>query len=721
MHFVTDFSESELDDGFESDDTDGVQGSNCKYGSVEQKLSSDERDTKDDTKENLTERVRSKTYRPAFRRRMESGCETDEVAMEHKKIKDESEEEGKCEKIKRKYEKRKPEEGSASTNDDVKKDVSDVHRSDRLRNKRRAAAEANDSSDEKESKLEIRSEESKIEKAVDSGKCKIECEKLDTEIIESELKGKLKRKSDDLGEDSKESPSNERRRSKRVTPRKEDSKLKVDDELQKESNLDLNQSCSELKRGSTTNTNVIEVITLSDKEEEYSSGNVDLDDVLVDEVNIEPTTTTLDDIYEFKEPEPFEFEVRSKCGDDRCGKIQRRSFGRVCEEMDLPSNVSIRKSPIKIKSEPPILIDPKDDIKTIGKESDENDNKEPPELKGITVQSPIDDENSTYGFCEDQAKVTTNTDENPSKRSCEDNTKEIFQPLPLFIEEDEEQEADEDNGDRLVISEPETETESRGPLFSHQQRDHEDFFPTSIDQSLSNDSSQNKTLVSENTAVIQIEENEAKVIVEPEPSRNEHVNNEAEDEKIFSAIQSELSQSAEDEDSNDMDLLTDLPDPTLKMDEGTSSGCESEVSNESQFDEINEAQILLKPGQSVPSDDSDAGEDSSKTVEEVNVDSHNSDTDIAEDKELLEIEPESSSCSSSHEEENNKVIEPQELVDEIAAIKEEAIGVVFEEKKLNKENEELCLVMEEFVKENQSNISLHIDQVVLKVCKTTIC
>lgn len=744
-----------MDDDYDSDETDGAQGFNCKEASIDQRLSSDEKESKDVVREIFMEKMKGKTYRPAHRRRIESGGETDDATMEHKKIKDESEEEGRFEKTRSRSEKRKSEEvckAGSSISDDMKKDSLDVLRSDRLRNKRKVVEEkmANESSDERETKQEVSTDDCNIQKASPELKGKSEFDKLESEIQDIDGKRKLKRKVDEFEDEIKESQSNERRRSKRVTPRKEESKplAKDEDDQPKGREFDLNQIRSELKGITTANKVIVDVVALSDKEDDIDDNIDDEEDDNIATVNENEfktiTDSTLDDIYEFKEPEPFEFEVRSKCGDDKGSKIQRRSFGRVCDENNSTSPPSVRKKLTGMKSESPTSFENKKIILQSSIKSDDEevykDSSETQcdELKNdfrIELKkspSPISQKNESLP---EKLEATT-------KRVVSNKTEEIIQPLSLFSDlpddEEEEQGVDEDSGGRLVISEHESESESQEPLFSHQQRNHEDFFPTSITQSSSVENSQNKSPFSGFSDKLKEEDRDKNYDKKYEETRdddNEDDDNnddvETEDDPIISAIQRALSQSTEEEDSNDVDLLSELPEPAHKKDDdlislakGNDSASEtSQESDESQNEDNAEAQM----SQSIESDDNDQLEISScKIIEEVNLESNDSEPDLTEDKEMLEIDDET---------ENSQpvIIEPKEEVDKEAESQDSINIITVEEESKEEEVEEVCehenesnnedesegeqesIAKEEVVEESQSNETIEIDNGDMKV------
>lgn len=136
--------------------------------------------------------------------------------------------------------------------------------------------------------------------------------------------------------------------------RKIDVKVEVDEEEETTSaqstkgrDFDLNQIRSELKgidksvRASSPNSDDKDQKTDSDAEQD---ADVDVDTPSLDEkpcslFETEDSALDMEDIYEFKEPEPFEFEVRSKreSSVERTGKLQKRPLPRLFDDVTEPA------------------------------------------------------------------------------------------------------------------------------------------------------------------------------------------------------------------------------------------------------------------------------------------------------------------------------------------------------------------------------------------------
>lgn len=248
-----------------------------------------------------------------------------------------------------------------------------------------------------------------------------------------------------------------------------------------------------------------------EKEEEVQST------VVEEKVPEKPGDSNAEDIYEFKEPEPFEFEVRSKRDtllDERAGKLSRRPriFDDVVEPLE-------EKSPRKklIRSTMARKTEGKDDTpfegevrkrfrRSLTKKLDtvaESKRKEmvltdelqlspakPLPMEPVTPQKsrPLSAcEEAFDKLCESPSfHVTTKSCENPASSPLTPKAIKSpeLEPLSLFSElpgEGPDDEGEDDSEDRLVISEnDETETETEEPLFSYPQRHHEELFPTLV-------------------------------------------------------------------------------------------------------------------------------------------------------------------------------------------------------------------------------------------------
>lgn len=630
---------------------------------VEQRLNKENKEDKEtkDSKELLMDRMRS---RGSYRRRVESSCESEEPNSEpqenkNKKIKEENEED----RTRSRSEKKKTDDANKLNSppvDENKKDVgTEVLRSDRLRNKRKLAEEKADSGDEKEVKPEIKMEEVKSQKVVGEDKRKSdvkstgESEKSIT-LSEVEGKRKLKRKSDEVVIEE-EAKSNERRRSKRVTPRKEESKSK-DDENQSEGQ-EVDQPKLESKVAIKDELDTIDDKEIAIKEEDCE---IEVDEEEEEFESSSRFDTVPEDIYEFKEPEPFEFEVRSKCGEEKGGK-QRRTFGRMSDEPTSPA--SVRKKLTRMKSESPTSFENKRSVKKSLIKMEEEDKEEINLASDAKKEAEEDSRKSPRPVSPKDKRQDTST----RPKGVSKDGEEVFQPLSLFSDLPLEGAGDEDSNDRLVISEPETEGESQEPLFSHQQRDHEDFFPTCITQSTSVENSVSKSPFS--GFAEKLKEGVQKVEEEVQPKKRK-TEEEEEDDPIMSAIQRVFAQSSnEDEDSNDIDLLSEMPDPVdkkenvISIDKTTDSNTESVKSIDSQTVENTDSQLSL----SNHSEENDVTItdpieiNSEKIIEEINLASTDSETEeVPEIEELRNDEEDNTIDMVELSNETTKKDEPQD-------------------------------------------------------------
>lgn len=675
---VLDNSESETEEEYDSDDMDSARGPG------DHRLSGDEKESKD-SKDMLMDRMRGRTYR----RRMESGCESDpgtEVDYKNKRVKEESEDESQFERTRSRSEKKKeemlktnpaPEDVKKDLSDvkkdlsdmkkdlsdvkkdlldikkdsldvkkdspDLKKESSDVHRSDRLRNKRRALEEKVDSEEEKEIKQEIKVEDVKIQKVTNErkpdSKAVSDVDKMDSTTTESDMKKKLKRKTEDPpgDEESKECQSGERRRSRRVTPRKDDSKAgqsKEDDETPTGREFDLNQIRSELK-GITSagklpeNTNI--------QKEDSSDEKTCIEENVVKEVNdskkICPTTP--EDIYEFKEPEPFEFEVRSKCGDEKGGKIQRRTFGRMCDESNATSVTPARKKFSRMKSDSPTSSDGKKNIKKAIVKIDDCEFDKPDSEAVVKKAQELDHVNTSLSNCTSQ--IDTEECELAANKKTSKVVDDILQPLCLFSDLPETEEGLDDDNDSHPYAASETETETELPEFTFPivPKDQENLFPP-LSKSSSVEHSLNKLLFPGFTERLTDGNKDVKSKNKKDWSeKDEDDDDDNDDDPVVNAlqrVQKAFSQSSDNEDSNDIDILTEILEPPLKKELSTiiiTDDSNSENSKEStdlhDDDNPDEEMPILKKFHESDNDINDSIENRVKIIEEINLDSNDSD------------------------------------------------------------------------------------------------
>ncbi|KAK3912480.1 AT-rich interactive domain-containing protein 4B [Frankliniella fusca] len=195
-----------------------------------------------------------------------------------------------------------------------------------------------------------------------SSKRKPKKRETDNDVDDEEEKEAEK---DDLKDDAKddddvssESPSEgklpmkrTRKGTRSAADRKNEVKVEPDDgecisgNLTKGRDFDLNQIRSELKGIDKT---VKTSCNSEDKEQAGSDAEPD-PDIDVDATNLEEKASTLleqeesatdmEDIYEFKEPEPFEFEARTKREPsvERTGKLQKRPLPRIFDDVVEPA------------------------------------------------------------------------------------------------------------------------------------------------------------------------------------------------------------------------------------------------------------------------------------------------------------------------------------------------------------------------------------------------
>lgn len=361
----------------------------------------------------------------------------------------------------------------------------------------------------------------------------------------------------------------ERRRSRRMTPKKEEV-VKMGDQLDsqpKGRDFDLNQIRSELKGIDKAVKPALDIIQVKSKDVDYDKHSICENKEKVEDSNIglkltETAAAAEDDIYEFKEPEPFEFEVRTKCLDDKSGKIQRRTFGRICEDINIKSNIPIRKKLVRPKRDSLSSNDNKKRFRRTAIKKEEEvfscvveanyvENAEAEEHAVINEatmsMSPSPSTSCIVKQCDKDVDKLCETS-GFREMSTSQKSEEILQPLSLFSElpgENDAEVIDEDSEGRLVISETETETETEGPLFAHQQRDHEDFFPTIIADSsnLSHDA--------EIQTVISLENNDTEAESTDNKRCEDEEEEEGDDDPISAAIQRVIEQAITDDESSD--------------------------------------------------------------------------------------------------------------------------------------------------------------------------
>nr|CAD7205382.1 unnamed protein product [Timema douglasi] len=286
----------------------------------------------------------------------------------------------------------------------------------------------------------------------------------------------------------------------------EEEELLSEDEQPRGRDFDLNQIRSELK-GIERAVNISPQDTLLKHSEDKQEPLVKLitefkeETVMVtkEEYNIPVVTeqtkepaafkniadTSAEDIYEFKEPEPFEFEVRAK----RDLSEGRRPIGRIFDEVVPETKVD--KSPRKrfgrgkaaIKINSPLEGEMKRRFnRTIGRKIEQatqsgKNVQETADKPAVTEPAPVPAKPRQLSACEEafdklcESPVYHSASKpSPSRCLASDSSAVDISPLSLFSElpGDQEDDCGEDSNDRLVISETEeTVAESEGPLFSY--------------------------------------------------------------------------------------------------------------------------------------------------------------------------------------------------------------------------------------------------------------
>lgn len=250
------------------------------------------------------------------------------------------------------------------------------------------------------------------------------------------------------------------------------------------------------------------------EEEEEEEGEVQC--ILMEEKVPEKTgDPNTEDVYEFKEPEPFEFEVRSKRDtllDERAGKLNRRP--RIFDDVEPKEEKSPRKK--LIRSAMTNKTEGKDDVpfegevkkrfrRSVTKKVDTVAESKRMDLvladevrlspaKPLPVEPLTPQKSRQVSACEEAFnKLCESPSYHTSTKQCKNQAPSSLAPksvkppeletLSLFSELPGEgpDEGEDDSEDRLVISETdETETEMREPLFTYPQRHHEELFLTLV-------------------------------------------------------------------------------------------------------------------------------------------------------------------------------------------------------------------------------------------------
>jgi len=272
------------------------------------------------------------------------------------------------------------------------------------------------------------------------------------------------------------------------------------------------EKCSQLILDDKTG--IIDVRCKTEEEEKEEGGEVQC--LLMEEKVAEKTEDpNTEDVYEFKEPEPFEFEVRSKRDtllDERAGKLNRRP--RIFDDVELKEEKCPRKK--LIRSAMTNKTEGKDDApfegemkkrfrRTVTKKVDTVAESKRTDLvladelqlspaKPLPVEPLTPQKSRQVSACEEAFdKLCESPSFHMPTKHCQNQAPSSLAPkgmkspeletLSLFSELPGEgpDEGEDDSEDRLVISETdETETEMREPLFTYPQRHHEELFLTLV-------------------------------------------------------------------------------------------------------------------------------------------------------------------------------------------------------------------------------------------------
>jgi Ras-related protein Rab-1A len=280
------------------------------------------------------------------------------------------------------------------------------------------------------------------------------------------------------------------------------------------------EKCSQLILDDKTG--LIDIRCKIEEEEEEQGGGEMQSKAVEGKVLEKVEDSNTEDVYEFKEPEPFEFEVRSKRDsllDERAGKLSRRPriFDGVVtlKEEKSPRKKLIRSAMInkpggkdnapleevkkRFRRSIPKKVDTVAEIKR--KDTLVADELQIASATPLSVDPVTAPKSRPFSACEEafdklcespSYHVTTKPCESQAPNSVVPKAMKSpeLEPLSLFSElpgEGPDDEGEDDSEDRLVISEAdETETETEEPLFTYPQRHHEELFPTLVN-SESND------------------------------------------------------------------------------------------------------------------------------------------------------------------------------------------------------------------------------------------
>nr|XP_012227124.1 PREDICTED: AT-rich interactive domain-containing protein 4B [Linepithema humile] len=191
------------------------------------------------------------------------------------------------------------------------------------------------------------------------------------------------------------------------------------------------------------------------------------------ETVIETKVESTEDIYEFKEPEPFEFEVRNKRDTNEKDKLKKRMFEEEPKSPKKKQRAALVSAPIakETKSEPPENDGRKKPRKLFSKRSDDANEATAvaPFSKSLQTAPSVACEEAFDKLCEspsfnNQLKPVSVAEETTNKTSSGLNL--LFSDLPSADDEG----TRDDSEDRLIISETEvSEAEQEHAFTSYQQ------------------------------------------------------------------------------------------------------------------------------------------------------------------------------------------------------------------------------------------------------------
>ncbi|KAG5900579.1 AT-rich interactive domain-containing protein 4B [Gonioctena quinquepunctata] len=329
-------------------------------------------------------------------------------------------------------------------------------RQDSLRRTRRISAQT-DNSNHTESDSEGSGSDSELSKAASVG-AKSEEPEIKTYKRRAPkppvlMKMDKRKERDDDDTEKEEEPEKPTRRLRKVkrSPEKSTEESEDDTYPPKGRDFDLNQIRSELKGFSKA----IPTVPLEKLEKEVISSSedsdeppplekpIDIEEQIEEEKEDKPLEKfpSSEDIYEFKEPEPFEFESRSKLGEDK-----KRLVPRIFEDLDKsPKRRVIKNSPEKTeKAESPErrlfrrLPLPKQEDSV--EDSDEDDDEEEEETL-IPMSPPKEEEDPFDKLVESPSfnivKTIEKVVENKEKvvRNISEDSLSLFRELPETIED----------------------------------------------------------------------------------------------------------------------------------------------------------------------------------------------------------------------------------------------------------------------------------------------